>query len=145
MSTPLCHNVFVYGSLRKGFNSPAYNYISHYFDHINNGKIQGLLYDLGTYPAALPCDEQRYIVGELYGIRNADEFEWAMAQLDDYEGVDASYDEPAEYRRALVDVQLDDGSTGQAWVYWYAGSVEGKPIVPSGDVLQYLQEKLNNG
>jgi gamma-glutamylcyclotransferase (GGCT)/AIG2-like uncharacterized protein YtfP len=143
MSTPACHCVFVYGSLRKGFNSPAYNYISHYFDHVGNGQIRGKLYDLGSYPAALPCEEESFIVGELYGIRNVPEFEWAMAQLDDYEGVDASYDEPAEYRRALVDVQLDDGSIKQAWVYWYAGSVEDKPPVPSGDVLQYLQEKMN--
>lgn len=145
MSTPNCHCVFVYGSLRKGFNSPAYGYISQYFDHMSNGRIRGKLYDLGSYPAALPCEDDNFIVGELYSIRNVPEFEWAMAQLDDYEGVDASYDEPAEYRRAMVDVLLDDGSTRQAWVYLYAGSVEGKPIVPSGDVLQYLQEKLNNG
>ncbi|MCU0394560.1 MAG: gamma-glutamylcyclotransferase [Chitinophagaceae bacterium] len=144
MSTPTCHNIFVYGSLRSGFNSPAYNYISQYFDLVSPGRIRGTLYDLGAYPAALPTAEDRFIIGELYTIRHADEFEWAMAQLDDYEGIDASYDEPSEYRRDLTEVWIDNGQTATAWVYWYTADVTDKPVVASGDVLQYLQEKMKS-
>jgi gamma-glutamylcyclotransferase (GGCT)/AIG2-like uncharacterized protein YtfP len=142
MSNPSCYKLFVYGSLRKGFNSPAYEYMSRYFDLVDHGKVQGKLYDLGDYPAAIPTDETSYIIGELYVIKQEQEFEWAVAQLDDYEGVDASYDEPALYKREIVSVQLQNGETTEAWVYWYCASVEGKPIVPSGDVLEYNFSRL---
>ena len=42
---------------------------------------------MGEYPAALPTTEDKFIIGELYKIKNEDEFGWAMGQLDDYEGV----------------------------------------------------------
>lgn len=138
MSTTPCYCLFVYGSLRQGFNSPAYGYISQYFELVAEGKISGKLYDLGEFPAAIPDEGAAFIIGELYRIKNVDEFEWAMAQLDDYEGVDASFDEPAMYQRLLTEIHLNDGSTQNAWVYWYTGSVEGKPQIHSGDLLQYI-------
>ncbi|MCA0381271.1 MAG: gamma-glutamylcyclotransferase [Bacteroidetes bacterium] len=143
MSKPeTCFQLFVYGSLRKGFNSPAYEWMSRYFNWERAGKINGKLYDLGEYPAALPCQEEAYIVGELYSIKNVDEFGYAMAQLDDYEGIHDNEDDGGPlYRRDLVTVYLEGGQTTNAWVYWYARSIEGKPIIPSGDVLQYQQEK----
>ncbi len=142
MSNQPCCKLFVYGSLRKGFNSPAYEYMSRYFDLVDCGKVQGKLYDLGDYPAAIPSDEPFFIVGELYTIKQEQEFDWALAQLDDYEGVDASYDEPALYKREVATVHLQNGDTADAWVYWYSASVEGKPIVASGDVLEYNFSKL---
>lgn len=142
MSNQSCYKLFVYGSLRKGFNSPAYEYMSRYFDLIDHGKVQGKLYDLGDYPAGVPTDEPAFIIGELYTIKQEQEFDWAMAQLDDYEGVDASYDEPAEYNRQIATVHLQNGETSDAWVYWYSASIEGKPIVPSGDVLEYHSSRL---
>lgn len=134
-------NLFVYGSLRQGFNHVAYEYITQYFHLMGKGKAQGMLYDLGPYPAAKPCNDGHNIVGELYRIIHEDEFEYAIAQLDDYEGVDASYDEESMYTRKLTSVKLEDGSEHTAWIYWYNGNVAGKPLVESGDVLAYLQEK----
>jgi len=142
MSNQPCCKLFVYGSLRKGFNSPAYEYMSRYFDLVDHGKVQGKLYDMGEYPAAIPCDEPFFIVGELYTLKQEQEFEWAMAQLDDYEGVEASYDEPALYQRLTTDVFLYDGTTLKAWVYWFTGSVEGKPQIVSGDMLDYNASRL---
>jgi gamma-glutamylcyclotransferase (GGCT)/AIG2-like uncharacterized protein YtfP len=138
----MTNQIFVYGSLRKGFESPAYGYISQYFDLVDHGKIAGLLYDLGDYPAAKPADGDQMIVGELYRIREDDELDWALAQLDDYEGVDASYDEPSCYERKISKVFLNNGEVQDAWVYWYCGDVKGKPLVQSGDVLEYLRQKL---
>lgn len=142
MSKPeTCFQLFVYGSLRKGFNSPAYEWMSRYFNWESAGKIHGKLYDLGEYPAALPCQEEAYIVGELYSIKNEDEFDYAMAQLDDYEGIYDNEDGGGPlYRRDLVSVLLNDGSHGTAWVYWYARSIEGKPWLPSGDILDYKKQ-----
>ena len=145
MNDQPCYRLFVYGSLRKGFESPAYGYISSYFDFLAHAKAPGMLYDLGEYPAATPNKDAAHndasIVGELYTIRNVDEFEWAIAQLDDYEGVDASYDEPALYYRSKVSVLCEDGQSLDAWIYWYKGDTAGKPVVASGDILEYLRQR----
>ena len=45
-------HIFVYGSLRSGFKSPAYNYISKYFSLVGDAKVQGKLYNMGNYPLA---------------------------------------------------------------------------------------------
>ena len=134
--------LFVYGSLRKGFESPAYNYLSDYFDFVAHARVKGLLYDLGAYPAAVPDDGSRYIVGELYAIRHQDELGWALAQLDDYEGINPGEGEESLYRRALVTVECTDtGEQKEAWIYWYARPIVHAPIIESGDVLEYLKSK----
>src|SRR5215471_5867897 len=102
--------LFVYGSLRKGFQHEAYQYISSYFEFLSDAQVSGELYDLGPFPAAIPADSGATIIGELYQVKNTDEFEWAMAQLDEYEGVIPDEDEPQLYRRDLVNVFLPDGS-----------------------------------
>lgn len=140
MKDPEVYQLFVYGSLRSGFRSPAYEYVSRYFDLVGEGKVKGLLYDLGTYPAAKPSNENKFIVGELYRIRNENEFAWAMGQLDDYEGVHVDFDETQLYRRDVTEVYIDNKITN-AWIYWYHGDVTGKPIIESGDVLQYMDQK----
>jgi gamma-glutamylcyclotransferase (GGCT)/AIG2-like uncharacterized protein YtfP len=134
------YQLFVYGSLRSGFRSPAYEYISRYFDLVGEGKVKGELYDLGTYPAARPTDNNKFIIGELYRIRNEKEFAWAIGQLDDYEGVNVAFDEMLLYRREITEVQIDNKITN-AWIYWYVGDVKDKPVIDSGDVLQYMEQK----
>lgn len=134
------YHLFVYGSLRSGFPSPAYEYISRYFDHISDGKVRGRLYDMGTYPAAIPAHEDRFIIGELYKAKQEEEFSWAMAQLDDYEGVNVEGDEVQLYRRELAEVHTERG-TVTAWMYWYNGDVSGKTEIASGDVIEYLKSK----
>lgn len=135
--------LFVYGSLRKGFQHPAYQYISSYFELVGNAKVKGKLYDLGNYPAGQPCDEDCYIVGELYSLCNKDEHSWAFGQLDDYEGIDSEEGEPAEFRRDKVNVYIND-SVVNSWIYWYNRPVTGFPPISSGDVLEYLQRKKSN-
>ena len=140
MKNPEVYQLFVYGSLRSGFRSPAYEYISRYFDLVGAGKVKGQLFDLGTYPAAKPTNQNKFIIGELYRIRNEKEFTWAMGQVDDYEGVDVGFDETQLYRREITEVYIDNKITN-AWIYWYQGDVSDKPIIESGDVLQYMDQK----
>lgn len=130
----------MYGSLRSGFRSPAYEYISRYFDLVGEAKVKGELFDLGTYPAAKPTDKNKFIIGELYRIRNENEFSWAIGQLDDYEGVNVAFDEMLLFRREIAEVQIDNKVTN-AWIYWYVGDVKDKPVIDSGDVLQYMEQK----
>ena len=133
------HQLFVYGSLRKGFEHPIFKYVSDYFHFVSPGKIKGILYDLGEYPAALPTEGESYIKGELYAIKEPTEFSYAIAQLDDYEGINPE-EGSSLYRRELASIYTDQGIT-TAWVYWYNGEIGTEPIIESGDMLQYLKEK----
>lgn len=135
------HQLFVYGSLREGFRHPAYEYIRRYFEFVSPAHVPGSLYDMGDYPAAIPATGDSRIIGELYRIRETDEFEWAMGQLDDYEGVIVEREEPQLYRREMTDVLLPEGKVTKAWIYWFNGDVTGKQKIQSGDVLEYLRAK----
>ena len=79
--------LFVYGSLRSGFRNAAYEYLSRYFSLIGEGAVKAKLFDKGTYPVAVPTEEDKFIKGELYQLNNPAEFAWAMEQIDDYEGL----------------------------------------------------------
>ncbi len=140
MTNARVYQLFVYGSLRSGFRSTAYEYISRFFTFIGEAKVRGILYDLGEYPAAVPSTEDKFIIGELYSITNESEFSWAIGQLDDYEGVTVEDDEEKLYYRDLAEVLINDSST-RAWMYWYNGDVSGRPQIESGDVLQYIRDK----
>lgn len=132
--------IFVYGSLRSGFKHPAYEYISKYFKLVGDAKVKGKLYDMGSYPAAIPTEEEAFIIGELYELKNENEFTWAIAQIDDYEGVNPDDGEQPLYVRKTTKVFYDD-QTISAWIYWFNGSVEHQPLIASGDVLQFIQHK----
>lgn len=135
--------LFVYGTLRSGFQNPAYAYISRYFTLAGPAKVKGRLYDLGEYPAAIPVEEDYFIIGELYKINHPDELPWALAQLDDYEGVNAEEGKTPLYTRKETVIYSNDTTT-VAWVYWYAGPITNEPPIASGDILEYIQQKNKN-
>ncbi|MES2331584.1 MAG: gamma-glutamylcyclotransferase family protein [Bacteroidota bacterium] len=132
--------VFVYGSLRSGFHHPAYEYISRYFRLVSDAKVKGSLYDMGEYPAAVPTEKDQFIIGELYRINNPEEFEWAIAQLDDYEGLNVEHGDTPLYRREQTIVYANEGQTS-AWIYWFNGDTAGKTHIESGDTLEYMKNK----
>lgn len=134
------YQLFVYGSLRSGFHHPMYEYISRFFTFLGNAKVRGQLFDMGTYPAGVPASGEHYIIGELYRIKEPHEFSWAIGQLDDYEGVAAEADEVQLYRRELTEAYINEQSV-TAWIYWYCGDVNGKPVIPSGDMMEYIASK----
>lgn len=133
--------LFVYSSLREGFHSPEYEYVRKYFSFEGKAKVKGILSDLGNNPVATRTSEDHFIKGELYKINNKDEFSFAIGQLDDYEGVKPEADETASYKRELTIVFKEDRSEVKAWIYWYKDAVEGKPVIESGDVLEYISSK----
>jgi gamma-glutamylcyclotransferase (GGCT)/AIG2-like uncharacterized protein YtfP len=137
---PHVFQIFVYGSLRSGFHHPAYEYISRYFTFKTSATVRGRLYDMGEYPAAVPTNDDSFILGELYQINQPEEFSWAIAQLDDYEGINTEEGESPLYRREIATINANNQTT-EAWMYWFNGDTTGKPHIESGDVLQYMQQK----
>ena len=133
--------LFVYGSLRSGFRSPAYEYISRYFVFTGDARVRGKLFDLGSYPAGIKTNDNTFIVGELYNIKSENEFAWAIGQLDDYEGVTVEPDEVQLYRREITEVHINNTIT-HAWIYWYNGDTSGKKLIESGDMIEYMGRKI---
>ncbi len=142
MTNAAIKSLFVYGSLRSGFKSPAYEYISRYFTLAGVGKVEGALYDMGNYPAGVP-GAGSFIIGELYTVNEPAELSWALGQLDDYEGLSTEEGEQQLFRREDVNVFID-GQKVPAWIYWYNGAVEGRPLIPSGDLLEYIRLKSSS-
>ena len=132
--------LFVYGSLRSGFHHPAYKYLSKYFNLMGEAAVKGKLYDKGEYPVAIPTSEEKFIVGELYAINNAEEFSYAIGQLDDYEGLFPEEGETPLYKREEV-IVMQNNQQHKAWIYWFNGTIDGLAEIVSGDVLHYLQQK----
>jgi gamma-glutamylcyclotransferase (GGCT)/AIG2-like uncharacterized protein YtfP len=140
MQNASSYHLFVYGSLRQGFQHPAYHYISKYFNLVGHATTAGVLYDLGEHPAAKPSSNPDDVLhGELYAIKTVPEFDWAIAQLDDYEGINPE-EGPALFTRQLCTVNTL-GTSATAWVYWYNLEVGAAPQIPGGDVLAYFQQK----
>ncbi len=133
--------LFVYSSLRSGFQHPAYNYISKYFTLASDAITKGKLYDVDGVIVGIPTEENHFIKGELYLIKEPAEFSWAIGQLDDYEGVKPDEDNPVpSFTRAVSTILIGD-STEKAWVYWYNQPVLNGNFIESGDILTYLQQK----
>jgi len=103
--------------------------------------VRGKFYDNGSFPVAVPAAEgDQFINGELYIINNPEEFSWAIEQLDDYEGLNVLPGEAPLYRREVTEAFVD-GKPSLAWIYWYNRSVDKFELIPTGDILKYLQEK----
>lgn len=132
--------LFVYGSLRSGFRTDAYQYLSQYFHLLGKGTVSGCLYDQGEYPVAVPTQDEPSLIGELYQLNNFSEFTWVMGQLDDYEGLNTEDGKTPLYKREITRVKLNDNSI-EAWIYWYNRPVTELPRINSGDLLEYLEKK----
>ncbi len=132
--------LFVYGSLRSGFQHAAYQYMAKYFQLLGHATVKGKLYDMGDYPVALPTTEEKFLQGELYTLNEADDFSYVIGQLDDYEGLYAEEGETPLYKRELATV-FCNGQSSTAWIYWFNGSVNNLQEIESGDVLEFMRQK----
>ena len=134
------YRLFVYGSLRSGFRNPAYEYLTKYFHLLGEAVVQGKFYDKGEHPVAIASTDDSFINGELYESNSPEDFNWAIDQLDDYEGLNVEAGETPMYKRELVNA-FQNGAALEAWIYWYNGSVANMKEITAGDVLKYLQQK----
>ncbi len=129
--------LFIYGSLRQDFNNPAFSYISQYFNFVGNAYVQGKLVDMGEFPAGVFSIEGHKIIGELYQIKQPEQYDWAFAQLDDFEGVLVEANETPDFIRQQTTVFLPNNETVQSWIYWYNGNTNNNPIIESGNIFDF--------
>lgn len=125
--------LFVYGTLRQGFENPAAQLLHGSSDYIGRARAQGHLYNIARYPGFVPSNEEdAWVYGDVYLVHAP---ELTYLELDKYEGCAPADASPHEYRRAIIPVRLDTGDWIEASIYIYAHDTIGKPRIASGDYL----------
>jgi gamma-glutamylcyclotransferase (GGCT)/AIG2-like uncharacterized protein YtfP len=132
--------LFVYGTLRKEFGLQLSKEIMNDLSFVSSGAINGELYDIGEYPAALPSENKDSLIsGEIYKISHPRK---VFKLLDEYEGYDKKHLDNSEYLRKKELLELESGEKIRAWVYWYNFPVNNKLRINQSDYLQYLKNKI---
>jgi len=125
--TPVDRHVFVYGTLRTGQERDI-NRLQPTAVFRGDGKINGILYDLGSYPGVRLGGEQ-WVQGEVYQITPELEH-----QLDAIEEVWPQ--QTGEYVRRFVVVQCAEAAL-TCLVYEVAEAhTKGKVMIASGDWIK---------
>jgi len=101
------------------------------------GSIQASLFDLGIYPAAVPAREG-LVWGEVYEMGDPVA---VLAALDDIEGYRSEDPDRSLYVRNRAAVTLPDGTSEQAWVYFYNAPLGQAQRIPSGDYLEHVKAR----
>jgi gamma-glutamylcyclotransferase (GGCT)/AIG2-like uncharacterized protein YtfP len=129
--------LFFYGTLMAGFDRRRRAGIDDKLKYIGRGSIQGALFDLGLYPAAVPSPDG-HVWGEVYEMTEPAPI---LAALDEIEGY--RHDEPDRslYRRLQAAVVLPDHIEAPAWVYFYNAPLGRAPRIASGDYLEHLRAR----
>lgn len=122
--------LFVYGTLRRESKEPAYHLLARGAVYTGPARYQGKMYRVDFYPGVVPSEDPADIVrGEIYRLRNPGQL---LLALDDYEGCAEGYPPPPLFVRKIQTVHTDHGAI-DAWIYLYNLSVDGLPVIESGD------------
>jgi gamma-glutamylcyclotransferase (GGCT)/AIG2-like uncharacterized protein YtfP len=95
-----------------------------------SATVQGVLYDLGTYPGLVrSADPSDRVHGEVLALIDpAATLPW----LDDYEGVGRGQASAGEYLRVVEHARLASGASLEIWLYLLQRPLRGLPRIPGG-------------
>jgi gamma-glutamylcyclotransferase (GGCT)/AIG2-like uncharacterized protein YtfP len=127
--------VFFYGTLMTPFKRTTQMHIDQHLVFRGRGTIAAALFDLGIYPAAVPASDGR-VCGEVYEMTNE---VVVLDALDELEGYRPGEPDTSLYTRALTPVTMTDGTTVDAWAYFYNAPLGRAERIASGDYLEYLK------
>lgn len=127
--------VFFYGTLMTPFNRTSRLTVDQHLNFIGRGSIEGALFDLGIYPAAVPSTDGR-IWGEIYEMTEPGA---VLRALDELEGFRPDEQDASLYVRALTPVTTLEGITVDAWAYFYNAPLGRAQRIESGDYLEHLR------
>ena len=131
----MSHYLFVYGTLRRAYNNEMAAFLRQNAEYLHDGVMDGELYDVGTYPAALYKEgSETMIKGNVFKLTGSREEVFRV--LDLYEGVEEDL-----YIRALRPVRFGEGQTEiLCWVYLFNSSIYHLRLIEHGDYPLYLSE-----
>lgn len=127
--------VFFYGTLMAGFDRRRRAGIDDKLHYIGRGAIQGALFDLGLYPAAVPAPDG-HVWGEVYEMSDPPV---VLSALDEIEGYREGDPDRSLYTRSRAPVLLPDSTIAEAWVYFYNAPLGRAPRIRSGDYLEHVK------
>jgi gamma-glutamylcyclotransferase (GGCT)/AIG2-like uncharacterized protein YtfP len=126
--------LFVYGTLMRGFDHPMAKLLAKSADFIGEARCRGRLYRIKHYPGLVLSDDPAEVVfGEVYRLRAREEL---LREFDMYEACGEGFAKPTEYVRKMLAITLDDGRASEAWTYVYNWPVIGLSRIASGRFLQ---------
>jgi gamma-glutamylcyclotransferase (GGCT)/AIG2-like uncharacterized protein YtfP len=129
----MVERVFFYGTLMNGLRRLG-SQVDLRLQIEGRGSIGAALFDLGSYPAAIPADDSR-VYGEIHRMLDTGA---VLAILDEFEGHRPDAPDASLYRRSVVSAAFEDGPETPAWVYFYNAPIERAHRIKSGDYLEHL-------
>jgi len=122
--------IFVYGTLMRSFSHPMHNALIKFAEFVSEAKVNGLLYEIDSYPGLILTKEDIFVYGELYKINDKERL---FALLDHYEECSSEFPEPHEYKRVIAKVFLNNGNMINAWLYLYNHPIDLAKFIESGN------------
>ena len=120
-----------------GIQSPIANYLKSNSDFLGEGYVNGFLLDIGHYPGLVyKPNSEKQVIGHVFQLNQPKEM---LPNLDHYECVGPAFASPNQYRRELIEVNLN-GEQFSCWAYLYNLPVAGIKVIESGNYLAYFQE-----
>lgn len=123
--------LFVYGTLRAGFDGPMAKWLASVASHVGPATAQGRLYHVEDYPGFVHCPSG-LVVGDLFLLPDDPA---VLDRLDEHEECAAHFPAPHEYCRERLTVLSESGPV-DAWTYVYSWDVSGLELIESGDFLR---------
>lgn len=130
-------HLFVYGSLMGSIQSKIARLLHENSDFLGVAKVQGRLYDLGSYPGLIIDENAALVEGHIFKLHHPAAL---LDYLDQYEGILPNNPDLNEYVRQLIPVDLS-GEMLQCWAYIYQLSIQNLPIISFPNYLDYLKEQ----
>jgi gamma-glutamylcyclotransferase (GGCT)/AIG2-like uncharacterized protein YtfP len=128
-------NLFVYGTLRKGFAHPMAKTLEELGQYLGKATFQGRLYDRGPYPVAVfSSDPNQLVHGDVYAL---DEEKQVLEMMDEYEGVGELLETGVTFERKQATVCMANGDWKTAWVYLHTGYTDHFIPIAGGDYLAF--------
>lgn len=118
--------LFVYGTLRPPASGPAedtanFTHVEHHVTSSQPATLAGFdMVNFITYPGVRPGEG--VILGELLEIDDE-----GLSICDEIEA------HPSFFERHIETVDLGDGQTAEAWVYWAPADLAAAGVIPTGD------------
>ncbi len=129
--------VFFYGTLMSGFDRRHRAGLDGRLSFLGRAWTRGHLYDLGLYPGAVPAEDGRFW-GEVYEtLEPGPVFE----ALDEIEGFDPSDPDRSLYVRQKAEVTFPEGTSIDAWVYFYNAPLGHAERIESGDYRERFRTR----
>jgi len=128
----MLNQVFFYGTIMRGYSRYEYPGIKNNRIHVKRGRVKGILYDIGDYPAMVKADrdnEENYVYGEIHEFSEAEKVIKIIDRIEKFNPNDCNH---SLFVREKVAVFLESGITVEAWTYFYNKPLGGATRIESG-------------